>query len=48
MNKVEVTKQNYEAMYYEELQKRFQAEEENKRLKKALINVCLRLESEVK
>lgn len=37
---------NYEALYYEELQKRVIAEEKAERLQKALINVCLKLNTE--
>lgn len=43
MNKEATVQPNYEALYYEEVGKRFQAEEENEKLKKALINVCLKL-----
>ncbi len=43
MNKVEEISRDFEADYYEELHRRFKLEEENESLKKALINVCLRL-----
>lgn len=43
MNKEATVPPNYEALYYEEVGKRFQAEEENEKLKKALISVCLKL-----
>lgn len=43
MNKEVTVQPNYEALYYEEVGKRFQVEEENEKLKKALINVCLKL-----
>lgn len=42
MNNKEKTR-DFEADYYEELHRRFKLEEENEILKKALINVCLRL-----
>ena len=44
MSKVVDTAINYEALYFEELQKRHKAEDENERLTKALISVCLKLD----
>ena len=45
MSKVVDTAINYEALYFEELQKRHKAEDENERLTKALISVCLQLDN---
>lgn len=42
MDNIEIAR-DFEADYYEELHRRFKLEEENESLKKALINVCLRL-----
>lgn len=43
MNKVEEISRDFEADYYDELQRRFKVEEENEKLREALVNVCLKL-----
>ena len=44
-NNFEANPKNYEALYFEELQKRHKVEDENERLIKALISVCLQLDN---